>query len=79
MPLAWLDWFTSHETTSYVVRTVEWAAELRAGALYPRWCPDFYGGYGAPYGAYGAPYAFPYGAPYGAPVAPAAPAQSESK
>ncbi len=49
MPLAWLDWFTSHEMASYVVRTVEWAVELRAGALYPRWCPDFYGGYGAPF------------------------------
>jgi hypothetical protein len=49
MPLAWLDWFTSHEMVSYVVRTVEWTVELRAGALYPRWCPDFYGGYGAPF------------------------------
>ncbi len=34
---------------SYAVRTVEWAVELRAGALYPRWCPDFYGGYGSPF------------------------------
>jgi hypothetical protein len=49
MPLVWLDWFTSHEMASYVVRTVEWAVELRAGELYPRWCPDFYGGYGAPF------------------------------
>jgi hypothetical protein len=49
MPLGWLDWFTSHEMVSYVVRTVEWAVELRAGAIYPRWCPDFYGGYGAPF------------------------------
>ena len=49
LPLARLDWFSSHEMVSYVVRTVEWAVELRAGALYPRWCPDFYGGYGSPF------------------------------
>jgi hypothetical protein len=49
VPLARLDWFSSHEMVSYVIRTVEWAVELRAGALYPRWCPDFYGGYGSPF------------------------------
>ena len=49
VPLARLDWFSSHEMASYAIRTVEWAAELRAGALYPRWCPDFYAGYGSPF------------------------------
>ncbi len=49
VPLARLDWFASHEMVSYAVRTVEWSVELRAGALYPRWCPDFYGGYGSPF------------------------------
>lgn len=47
-PLARLEWFTGHERFSYVLRTVEWASELRLGVLYPRWCPDFYGGYGSP-------------------------------
>lgn len=43
-----LEWFGGHEGYSYVIRTLEWAQELRAGSLYPRWCPDFYGGYGSP-------------------------------
>ena len=49
VPLARLDWFLGHEQASYVLRTVEWAVEMRAGELYPRWCPDFYGGYGSPF------------------------------
>jgi hypothetical protein len=48
LPLSKLDWFWGHEQTSYILRTVEWASELNAGVLYPRWCPDFYGGYGSP-------------------------------
>ena len=38
-------------------------------------------GYGAPYGYGGYPYGggYPYAAPYAAPVAPAAPAQGETK
>jgi uncharacterized membrane protein len=47
-PLGYLDWLSPREGHSYVWRTVEWATELRAGELYPRWCPDFYGGYGSP-------------------------------
>jgi hypothetical protein len=47
-PLARLEWFNGHERFSYVLRTVEWASELRLGVIYPRWCPDFYGGYGSP-------------------------------
>jgi hypothetical protein len=47
-PLYYVEWFSGHERWSYVLRTVEWASELRAGRLYPRWCPDFYGGYGSP-------------------------------
>ncbi|HEY5281882.1 MAG TPA: 6-pyruvoyl-tetrahydropterin synthase-related protein [Polyangia bacterium] len=49
VPLARLNWFASHEMGSYVIRTVEWAVESRAGTVYPRWCPDFYGGYGSPF------------------------------
>jgi len=47
-PLTRVDWFWGDERTSYILRTVEWASELRAGKLYPRWCSDFYGGYGSP-------------------------------
>jgi hypothetical protein len=47
-PLGHLDWLAPREGLSYVWRTVEWATELRVGELYPRWCPDFYGGYGSP-------------------------------
>ena len=54
-PLAWLSWFMSHEQTGYVLRTVEWAAGLRAGELYPRWAADYYGGYGSPYFMFYAP------------------------
>lgn len=49
LPLARLDWFLGHEQASYVLRTVEWGVEMRAGELFPRWCPDFYGGYGSPF------------------------------
>jgi len=48
-PLAWMDWFSSHEQARYVLRTLEWASELRVGELYPRWASDFYGGYGSPF------------------------------
>jgi hypothetical protein len=47
-PLAQVDWFWGHERASYVYRIVEWAAELKQGHLYPRWCPDLYGGFGSP-------------------------------
>jgi hypothetical protein len=55
IPLANVEWFASHEGGSYVVRTVEWASELRRGELYPRWCPNFYGGYGSPFFVFYAP------------------------
>ncbi len=55
MPLTRMDWFSSHEQSTYIVRTVEWAAELRAGHLYPRWAPDLYGGYGSPLFVFYAP------------------------
>lgn len=54
-PLARMDWFTSHEQTQYVLRTVEWAAGLREGEFYPRWASDFYGGYGSPFFIFYAP------------------------
>jgi 6-pyruvoyl-tetrahydropterin synthase-like protein len=47
VPLFQVDWPATHENIAYVIRTVEWASELRAGHLFPDWCPDFYGGYGS--------------------------------
>ena len=47
IPLCHVEWFSSHEEVSYVLRTVEWANAVRFGDLYPRLCPDFYGGYGS--------------------------------
>jgi hypothetical protein len=55
IPLTHLEWFHAHEQSTYIVRTVEWAEELRAGHLYPRWAPDLYGGYGAPLFVFYAP------------------------
>ena len=54
-PLLHLEWFSGHEAYMYVLRTIEWAEELRAGELYPRWCPDFYGGYGLAFFQYHGP------------------------
>ncbi|MET0795578.1 MAG: 6-pyruvoyl-tetrahydropterin synthase-related protein [Polyangiaceae bacterium] len=54
-PLTQLDWFLEFEFGNYVVRSVEWAQELRAGHLYPRWSPDMYGGYGEPLFVFFAP------------------------
>lgn len=39
----------------HVYRTAELGYSLRAGALYPRWAPDFYHGYGYPIFNYYAP------------------------
>lgn len=55
VPLFHVGWFASHEGASYVLRTVEWASGLRRGEIYPRWCPDFYGGYGSPFFVFYAP------------------------
>lgn len=51
-------WFDSHESYSYVLRVVEFAAALRQGELYPRWAPDFYGGFGSPFFVFYAPLVF---------------------
>ena len=59
IPLAYLEWFAGHERTSYILRTTEWAEEIRRGILFPRWCSDFYGGRGSPMFMFYAP--VPYG------------------
>jgi len=48
-------WFDSHEQLDYVSRTVEYRDALAHGELYPRWSPNFYGGYGSPFFNFYAP------------------------
>jgi hypothetical protein len=48
-------WWDSHESIWYPVRVVEYVEAWRAGAVYPRWCPDLYGGYGYPFFNFYAP------------------------
>jgi hypothetical protein len=48
-------WFVTHEWIWYPVRLVEYVQAWKGGALYPRWCPDLYGGYGYPFFNYYAP------------------------
>ena len=48
-------WFDSHEGQDYVLRTAQFAAELRRGIVYPRWAPEFYGGFGSPFFVFYAP------------------------
>ncbi len=45
----WLGfWFGSHEWDRYLARLVEYVRNWRDWQLFPRWCPDCYGGYGSP-------------------------------
>jgi len=55
VPLIYLDWFQEYDYGAYVLRTAQWAVELRTGHLYPRWAPDLYGGYGEPLFVFFAP------------------------
>lgn len=41
-------WFPSHEMGRYLLRTFEYVRGWQDGHVFPRWAPDFYGGYGAP-------------------------------
>ncbi len=47
-PLTTVYWMDSHDHAAYVVRAMEYVRMWRAGAPFPRWCLDLYGGYGAP-------------------------------
>ncbi|HEY3253104.1 MAG TPA: hypothetical protein VGJ91_04115 [Polyangiaceae bacterium] len=55
IPLTHLDWYQEFDAGAYLLRTVQWAVELRGGHLYPRWAPDLYGGYGEPLFVFFAP------------------------
>lgn len=60
-PLAKVYWFASHEGVQYVTRTVEYAEALARGDFYPRWCVDFYDGYGSPFFNFYAPLVYALG------------------
>jgi hypothetical protein len=62
LPLFGHYWFESHESIWYPVRTIEYAHIWRLGVWYPRWCPDFYGGYGSPFFNYYPPLVYALGA-----------------
>ena len=48
-------WYQNHDMLAYPVRAVEYVAGWKAGALWPRWAQDLYGGYGSPLFNYYAP------------------------
>lgn len=48
-------WLPTHERPSYLFRAAEFTSLLAQGDLYPRWCPDFYWGYGYPFFVFYAP------------------------
>ncbi|NNE44716.1 MAG: hypothetical protein HKN12_10935, partial [Gemmatimonadetes bacterium] len=58
VPLARVDWFENHETTSYLARTVETVVCWADGDLRARWFPDFAAGFGLPYLSFYAPLTF---------------------
>lgn len=41
-------WYSSHDSYWWPIRVVEYVQAWKGGSLYPRWCPDFYSGYGYP-------------------------------
>lgn len=51
-------WLAAHEGPSYLFRSGEFSALLSQGELYPRWCPDFYWGYGYPFFVFYSPALF---------------------
>lgn len=50
-----------HDTTEYLMRTVEFDRNIRAGVLFPQWAPDFVRGTGEPFFVFNPPlvYALP--------------------
>jgi hypothetical protein len=62
LPLFGHHWFETHESIWYPVRTIEYAHIWSLGDWYPRWCPDFYGGYGSPFFNYAPPLVYMLGA-----------------
>ena len=48
-PLLLPAWSGGHEGPNYLYRTAEFASQLAQGEPWPRWCPNFYWGYGYPF------------------------------
>jgi len=61
-PMHDVNWWQSHENIWYPVRVHEYLLSWDAGVWYPRWCPNFYGGYGYPFLNYYAPGVYFFGA-----------------
>ena len=55
-----------HEGPAYLFRAAEFAGQLAEGEARPRWCPDFYWGYGYPFFVYYPPGLFYLSAAVGA-------------
>lgn len=58
IPLLNSGWIDSHEEATYLYRLSEFDSNIRAGILYPRWAPNFAGGYGYPFFNFYAPLVF---------------------
>ena len=56
------NWVGGHEGYAYLWRAAEVQAQLELGTLWPRWCPDFYWGYGYPFFVFYPPGVFVLGA-----------------
>ena len=62
-PLLLSAWVGGHEGPNYLFRTAEFAGQLGQGEPWPRWCPDFYWGYGYPFFVFYPPGVFYLAAP----------------
>ncbi len=52
LPLAAPGFVGGHEGPAYLFRAAEFSGQLLEGEARPRWCPDFYWGYGYPFFVY---------------------------
>jgi hypothetical protein len=62
-PIFAVPWWENHDMVAYPVRLIEYAQGIRLGNLFPRWCPDMYGGYGSPFFNFYAPGLFAVATP----------------
>lgn len=63
-PLLLPAWLGGHEGPNYLFRTAEFADQLAQGEPWPRWCPDFYWGYGYPFFVFYPPGVFYLASPF---------------
>ncbi len=57
-PLTRSYWYQNHDMVAYPVRVLEYVGAWRAGAIWPRWAPDLYEGYGCAFFNFYAPGVF---------------------